>query len=184
MKKTLLALLVSVALAVPVVAATGNAVEKVNGETVGGFAVKLAAALGTPVASEQAAVASLRNVGLDLKADLNARLTEAEASRILSDLGMKVATPSNPSGEVSSSKSTQLAAAAGLSLSASPGLESVGADLPVQCLLEKNHGQCVNCCKPIVGWYDGCSCGQLVKFCAQFCKSTEPPPPSDEEPQP
>ena len=181
MKKTLLALLVSVVLAVPVVAATGNG----NSETVGGFAVKLAAALGTPSDSEQAAAASLRSAGVSLKADLNARLTEAEAARILSDLGMNVAAPASPSNEVSSGKSTQLAAVAGLSLSASPGLETSHDELPVQCLLEKNHGQCVGCCKPALGFVDGePRAGQIVKFCSQFCKNTQPPPPSDEEPQP
>ena len=185
MKKSLLALLVSVALAVPVVAATGNAAEKVNAETVGGFAVKLAAALGTPASNEQAAAASLRSAGVNLKADLSARLTEAEAARILSDLGMKVAAPTNPSNEVSSGTSTQLAAAAGLSLSASPGLETNGDDLPMYCLLEKNVGQCVVCCKPALGYDpDLPAAGQITKFCTQFCKTYEPPSPSDEEPQP
>jgi hypothetical protein len=184
MKKILLALVVSVALAVPVVAATGNAVE-VNSETVGGFAVKLAAALGTPASSEQVAAASLRSAGVSLKADLSARLTESEAARILSDLGMKVAAPSSPADEVSSGKSSQLAAAAGLSLSASPGIETAGADLPVHCLLERNIGQCVNCCKPELGFVEGADrAGQIVKFCTQFCKNTQPPPPSEEEPQP
>jgi hypothetical protein len=188
MKKSLLALLVSVALAVPLVAATDNAAEKVNAETVGGFAVKLAAALGTPASNEQAAAASLRSAGVDLKANLSARLTEAEAARILSDLGMKVAAPTSPSNEVSSGKSTQLAAAAGLSLSASPGLELNGSELPVHCLLEKNVGQCVVCCKPELGYDpDLPRAGQITKFCTQFCKNTEPPcssPPCDEEPQP
>jgi hypothetical protein len=188
MKKSLLALLVSVALAVPVVAATGNAAEKVNSETVGGFAVKLAAALGTPASSEQAAAASLRSAGVSLKADLSARLTEAEAARILSDLGMKVATPSSPADEISNGKSAQLAAAAGLTLSASPGIETTGGDLPVHCLLEKNLGQCVGCCKPELGFVEGDDrAGQIVKFCTTFCKSTEPPcpsPPCDPEPEP
>jgi len=184
MKKILLALLVSVALAVPVVAATGNAGDIANPETVGGFAVKLAAALGNPSGSEQAAAASLRSAGVSLQADLNARLTEAEAARILSDLGMKVAPPSSPANEISSGKSTQLAAAAGLSLSATPGIEVNGGTLPIQCLLEKNHGQCVNCCKPALGFLPNNGDGKIASFCAHFCNATQPPPPSDEEPQP
>jgi hypothetical protein len=185
MKKSLLALLVSVALVVPVIAATGNAAEKVNAETVGAFAVKLAAALGTQAGSEQAAVASLRSAGVDLKADLGARLTEAEAARILADLGMQVAAPTSPSNEVSSGKATQLAAAAGLSLSASSGIAISANDLPVQCLLEPNHGQCMGCCKPALGFDpDAPKAGQVSKFCAQFCKNLQEPPPSDEEPMP
>jgi hypothetical protein len=187
MRKGLLALLFSVVMIVPVMAATGTAAEKVESETVGAFAVKLAAALGSPAGNELTAAASLRSAGVDLKANLSARLTEAEAARILSDLGMKVAPPSNPSGEVSSGKSTQLAAAAGLSLSASPGLEANGSDLPVYCLLEKNIGQCVVCCKPELGFVEGDPrAGQITKFCTQFCKNTEPPcssPPCDGEPQ-
>ncbi len=183
MKKSLLALLVGVALVIPVVAATGNAAEKVNAETVGAFAVKLAAALGTPAASEQGAVASLRSAGVNLKADLSTRLTEAEAARILSDLGVKVAAPSSPSNEVSSGKASQLAAAAGLSLSASLGVEFSANDLPVQCLLEDNHGQCMGCCKPALGFGEG-DTGKISKFCAQFCRNVQEPPPSDEEPMP
>ncbi len=183
MKKGLLALLFIVVLIVPVIAVTGTASEKVNdAETVGAFAVKLAAALGTPASNQQAAVASLRSAGVDLKADLSARLTEAEAARILADLGMKVAAPSSPSNEVSSGVATQLAAAAGLSLTASPGIET-GGELPMECLMEKNHGQCTVCCKDDLGDNSDAPI-QLARFCAEFCKSTAPPPPSDEEPQP
>lgn len=181
MKKGLLALLLSVVLIVPIMAVSGSSTGKVEAETIGAFAVKLSAALGTPAGTEQAAAAALRSAGVTLNADLGARLTEAEAARILSDLGIKVAAPASPGNEVSSGQSSQLAAAVGLSLSTSPGIET-GADLPVGCLLERNHGQCTNCCKDDLG-ADPDAPEQLARFCSQFCKNTEPPPPSDEEPQ-
>jgi hypothetical protein len=188
MKRGSLALLCSIVLMVPVMAASGSDSQGVSSETVGGFAVKLAAALGTPAGSEQVAAASLRSAGVSLQADLSARLTEAEAARILSDLGVKVAPPSSPADEVSNGKSAQLAAAAGLSLSASPGIDTTSDDLPVHCLLEKNQGQCVGCCKPELGFVEGDpQAGQITKFCVQFCKTSEPPcpsPPCDPEPQP
>ena len=186
MSKGLLALLCSIVLMVPVMAAaSGSAPESAAVETVGGFAVKLAAALGTPASSEQIAAASLRSAGVSLKVDLSARLTEAEAARILSDLGMKVAAPTNPAGEMSSGKSSQLAAAAGLSLSATPGIEQVGDDLPVHCLIDSNRGECVNCCKMALGFHEGDDqAGQITKRCGQFCKLIQPPVVSEEEPLP
>ena len=48
-------------------------------------------------------------------------------------------------------------------------------DLPVSCLLEKNHGSCVTCCM------EATDAPGLV--CSRFCKSI-PPPQTDPEPEP
>jgi hypothetical protein len=46
-------------------------------------------------------------------------------------------------------------------------------DLPIQCLREKNMGQCVGCCK---------ESELTAKQCISFCKFVKPPPPSNEKP--
>ncbi len=182
MKKGLLAVLVSVALVAMAVAATGTSTQVANAETVGGFAVKLAAAMGTPVSSQEMAVATLRSAGVNFDTNVSARLTEGNAARILADLGVSVAAPSNPAGDISLGKASQIAASAGLSLSAGPGITT---DFPLQCLLEKNHGQCVGCCKDALGFDpEAPKAGQVSRNCSRFCKSTQPPPPSDPEPEP
>jgi hypothetical protein len=48
-------------------------------------------------------------------------------------------------------------------------------DLPMECLREKNHGQCVVCCKETE---------MTAEQCTRFCRFVKPPPPSDEKPQP
>ena len=47
-------------------------------------------------------------------------------------------------------------------------------ELPVQCLSERNHGACVNCCKELSGLPGN--------VCSHFCSFRVPPPPG--EPQP
>ena len=48
------------------------------------------------------------------------------------------------------------------------------ADLPIECLGERNHGACVNCCKALVDLPGN--------FCSHLCNIFVPPPP--EEPKP
>jgi hypothetical protein len=48
-------------------------------------------------------------------------------------------------------------------------------DLPTQCLLEKNIGQCMTCCMEAVD--------VPAYVCAHFCRNPPPPPPGA-EPQP
>ena len=198
MKKTLLALLISVALVVPSLAASGDGARNV--ETVGGFAVKLSAALGRAPATPEAAAASLRRAGVNLTADLGAKLTHDTATRILADLGVKVANSATPGNEMTVALSSQLALTLGRS-NALVGTEGMApapdaTDLPTECLLEKNHGECQECCKLAT------LCGDIIddpntgdplpipqpafacNVCAKFCKTFEPPPPSDEAPLP
>ena len=180
MKKTLLALLISVALVVPSLAASGDG--KANVETVGGFAVKLSAALGRNPATPEAAAASLRRAGVDLKADLGAKLTQGTASRILGELGMKVVNPETPEANVTVGVSSQLA----LSLSRSNAL--VGTDdkppgpgpgeLPVQCLVAQDKGECNDCCIATTG------CGDIREDPLTGDPLPGPQPPSDEAPMP
>ena len=47
--------------------------------------------------------------------------------------------------------------------------------LPTECLLEKNQGACVQCCKAALP-------GLPANICSHFCKAVVPPPPG--EPQP
>ncbi|HET8946088.1 MAG TPA: hypothetical protein VFQ07_03830 [Candidatus Polarisedimenticolia bacterium] len=57
-------------------------------------------------------------------------------------------------------------------------------DTVTQCLLERNHGACVECCKAATG------CGEppapfACNACAHFCQNNVPPPPEPQpEPQP
>ncbi|HYV19180.1 MAG TPA: hypothetical protein VFC25_09130 [Verrucomicrobiae bacterium] len=56
--------------------------------------------------------------------------------------------------------------------------------IPTQCLAERNHGTCVECCKEIT------HCGEPpalfpCNVCAKFCQNNVPPPPEPQpEPQP
>ena len=169
-----------------------------NVETVGGFAVKLSAALGRSPATPEAAAASLRRVGVNLTADLGAKLTQGTAARILADLGVKVVNPATPEENVTVGLSSQLA----ISLSISNGL--VGSDkkppgptdpLPAHCLNATEKGICNDCC------IDETGCGDIredingeplpgpqppfpCNHCSKFCNSFEPQPPSDEAPMP
>lgn len=153
----------------PAAAPTGKA-------TVGEFALKVATALGYDAADAKAAVTTLQGRGLSFSADLSSTLTEGEAARIMSDLGMAVVAPANPGATVSMARAGSLVA----SLPRSAGVESVstsgGDPNPTQCLSSVNRGACNNCCKEATGLG-----GQ---FCGRYCHANVPPPPSDSEPQP
>lgn len=59
--------------------------------------------------------------------------------------------------------------------SGSGGAPSPVVDLPVQCLVEKNHGTCVTCCMEATG--------APAWACSRFCKTVLPPPwPPEPEP--
>ena len=196
---------VAFVLAVSSLAASGDEARgkvETKVETVGGFAVKLAAVRGRAASTPEAAAASLRSAGVNvnLTADLGAKLTHDTATRILADLGVKVANPAAPENEITVALSRQLA----LSLSRSNILVGTAGmppapdptDLPMDCLVAVNFGTCQECCKVAT------SCGNIredpdtgdplpgsqppfpCNHCAKFCKSFQPPDISPEAPQP
>jgi hypothetical protein len=63
---------------------------------------------------------------------------------------------------------------------ASPG--PVAGEVPTWCLLERNHGACVTCCREAID----CDGGDTIpcQACAKFCKNNVPPAPGSEEPAP
>ena len=59
--------------------------------------------------------------------------------------------------------------------SGAPAPAPVQVEVPTECLAERNHGACVNCCKDKTG-LDG-------NICARFCRNVVPPLP-EPEPEP
>lgn len=142
--------------------------------TVGEFAVRLATALGYDAADAKAAAGALNRRGVTLAADLSATLTEGDAARIISDLGIATVTPANPGAPVSAARAGSLVA----SIPASMSIEGISPEDegPTQCLSSVDRGTCVNCCKDATG--------MTGKFCGHYCHANVPPPPSPEEPTP
>jgi len=167
MRKSLLILAVSAAVTVAAFAAS-TSVQK-STVTVGDFATKVARVLGKPAATPQAAIDSLKSLGVTV-GDSSARLTEGDAARILSDLGVSVKTQT-PGNALSAGRADQLLANVSLS-SASP--EIAPASVPTQCLQQDNRGQCQICCKVAYGCSLNGSC-DYAKGCADFCKAVLPP---------
>jgi hypothetical protein len=184
MKKALVVLAVCAAVTVAGFAASGG--EKAT--TVGYFAVQVSKALGYKATTPQAAAAVIKQrSGVDLTANLSARLTEATAARVLSELGVKVSV-GNGSGELSAKKVDSLATAVGLSAAS---VLPAQFDPPTHCLQEPNRGACVDCCKDAVGQLPGDpeedpnGLRDPGKECSKFCQAIVPgPPTSPSEPLP
>ena len=171
-KKILLVLalsagLTAVAFAAPAAPAAAKA-------TVGEFAVNLATALGFDANDAKAATKALAGRGVTFAADLSAPLTEGEAARIMSDLGIAVAKPANPGAAMSPARVGSLVASIPASMSIDGKVTQD--EGPTQCLSSVDRGTCVNCCKDATGL--------TGKFCGRYCHANVPPPASDEEPQP
>jgi len=178
MRKSLVVVAASVALAVAAFAASSTAQKPTI--TVGDFAMKVSAAMGQPVTDRSAAVQSLRTLGVKIS-DANASLTEGMAAKILTDLGVRVSTAS-PNSAVTPGKVEQFAGMARLSSAAASAVPQ--ASLPTQCLELRNRGQCDTCCTNALGCdVNSAPCAGGV--CAKFCKSVLPPghqSPSDPTP--
>jgi len=142
--------------------------------TVGDFAVKVAIAMGYEAPSATDAAATLRSRGVDLNADLGARLTEGDAAAVLERLGVPVVSPGDPGRLVSASKATALAGFASAAVNHSGGNGTDDLDLGpfLACLHSDNYAACVNCCQGIIP--DGP--GRLI--CPLVCKLNKPPNPS------
>lgn len=175
MLKPLVAVVVSAALILPVAAATAARSAPAEAETVGDFAMKLSGALGVEADTNMAAATALRGAGVRLGVDLDARLTYGHAARMLSDLGLKVTPPADPDGQVSRGKALQIALTASRSTFERADISQE--DLPIECLNEKNHGKCVNCCKLKVQTIPNLPPdSKIARSCSKFCRSTQPPP--------
>jgi len=144
------------------------------GTTVGGFAVRLATAIGYDPVDARAAAGVLKGHGISFAADLSAALTEGEAARILSDVGIAVVAPANPATPVSPARAASLAAA--IANTTSVEGRSLQDEGPTQCLSSRNRGECNNCCKE--------ASGLGGQFCGRYCHANVPPPVSPDEPQP
>src|SRR6266436_3278055 len=148
MKRSFLVFAVCAALTVAVFAASTSGPKAV---TVGDFAVRVSKALGKATPNRDAAVANLKSAGVDLGKDMSATLTERDAARILSDLGIK-STSRTPDRQLTTSKADQLIGAISQSSVASAAVSP--AALPTACLNESNRGACQNCCKVTFGCTD------------------------------
>ncbi len=171
-KKLLLVLALSAGVAVAAFAAPGAPVA--TKATVGEFAVKVAGALGLDASDAKTAASALKGRGVTFAADLSATLTEGEAARIMSDLGVAVVAPANPGTPVSTARAGSLVG----SIPASASIEGISPEDegPTQCLSSVDRGTCVDCCKA--------ASGLTGKFCGHYCHANVAPPPSPEEPTP
>jgi hypothetical protein len=143
------------------------------GVTVGDFAVKVAAVLQYDASTPQAAAAALERRGINLTPDLSAAMTQGEATRVLTDLGIGTVAPKNPSSPVSAPQAGLLAGLISTALAAEPVAGQAG--LPDQCLQQSNRGNCVDCCKaatlcgPPPNAFGDCN------KCSKFCQQVSPP---------
>ena len=176
MKKSVLVVAVGIALTAATFAASSVSKKPV---TVGDFAVKVSAAIGHPVATPEAAVQSLRSLGVKV-GDANGSLTEGTAARMLQDLGVRVST-SSPDKDVTVAKADQMAVLASITHAASSTIPE-STPLPTQCLELRNRGQCDNCCTT---YLTSVGADTSNGVCAHFCRQVPPPgqaSPSDPQP--
>ncbi len=179
MRKPFLAIAVSVALTVAVFAA-GSTSPKSSPITLGEFAMKVSRALGKVPADPKAAVSSLKTMGAKVEADLASRVTEGQAARILTDLGLRVTT-NTPSKALTVGRTDQLLLAVGPSASAA----SVSPEaIPTECFDVKTRGNCVECCKAAFGCDPSPALCEFASTCSHACKILPPPGhASPDEPQ-
>lgn len=179
-KRTFMVLALAASLMVVGVYAAPSTPAKVKGVTVGDFAVKVAAVLQYDSSTQQAAASALERRGISLASDLSTPMTQGEAARVLTDLGIPVVAPKNSSDPVTAQQAGTLA---GLISTLSTQSTADGPALPDQCLHSQNRGICQDCCKAAT------LCGPPpaafdCNTCAKFCKNNVPPPPSPGEPTP
>lgn len=122
-------------------------------------------------ASQTSAILQQVNLG----ARPNAPITEAGAVSLLKSLGID-ATTSAPGRPLSRERADALVRQFQVSLVAQPvsqgaavGYQGLPASIE-DCVLEKNHGMCVECCK---------ASGGGGSFCAKFCHAINKPSPSE-----
>ena len=178
MRKPFLALVVSAALVAAVFAAADKPASVTEPVTVGDFAVRMAAAIGSDASSPKAAAEALRAQGVGITDELEAPVTEGMAAQVLADLGMKAQAPADPNTQITSGAADRMATAVGLSAAVHAGPEwSSGISAILACLHSQTQAACVDCCKAAT------KCGIGKKsipclFCTLICRLNQPPPPS------
>ena len=195
MRKSLLVSMLCAAVSAAAFAAGTPQTGAGTAETVGGFALKVAAAYGADARDQSAAAAALQALGVSLGPDLGARLTEGQAAGILADLGLKVAPPAAPGNTVSVGMADRLATRVGLTCA--KGSNPPPGGMPTQCLHSKNRPACEECCAQAThcgsqdhgggkgddhGHGDDHHGGFGCDVCKDFCKANVPPPPSPGKP--
>jgi hypothetical protein len=171
MRSSKWALVLALVVAVPLTAYAGVSKAKDQSVTAGDFAVLLAAATGKGRdLSAEAAVESLRKAGVPI-GDVKAVLNEKDLAAILDHYGVRTVTK-DPGRVVSVGRAESALLAAGTQLASSataaPGPDQSALDI---CLVEPNHGQCVNCCKGLGGKPTDCA-----KFCFAINKTSPSEP--------
>jgi hypothetical protein len=120
---------------------------------------------------QEEALQRLRSLGAPLRGG-DELLTEGELAKIMLSFGLR-AHSSNPEAPVGETLANTAAAMITNTLpfvmqekprNSPPPASDVGV-----CLAERNHGQCVNCCKGF---------GERANVCAKFCMNLAPPSPS------
>jgi hypothetical protein len=163
-------------------AAVGSPAAKTG--KVGEFVVQLAAAMGQDAKSVSSASRSLERMGVKLSVDAETPLTEGLVARIATDLGIGIVPPANQNAPVTAPRASTLASLMGTSVTERTSAVSI--EPPTECLQSENRGECVECCKAVIGELPNPS-GEMRdagRECAEFCTNNVPRPPSDSEPQP
>ena len=120
---------------------------------------------------QEEALKRLRSIGAPVR-NGDDIMTEGELAKIMLTFGLRSHT-SNPKAPVGETLANTAAAMINNTLTFVSS-EGKPKDVPPEgdvsvCLSERNHGQCVTCCKDF---------GQRANVCAKFCMNLEPPSPS------
>lgn len=163
--------------AMPLAAAAGPAKgqpdRKNQTVTVGDFAVMLAAAAKTPNLEAAKAVERLARAGVPIGKPGDV-LKEGKLVEILGFYGVKAETRT-PDQPVTLGKAETALLAAGGSLVAAAGAAAPSEPDQTcldECLKERNHGQCVGCCREC----PGTSATRCAHFCPQLNKESPSEP--------
>ena len=156
--------------------------QKSRPATVGGFAVRIATALGYQDSTPEAAALDLRVRGIELGTDFDATLTEGVAAKAMADLGYNVVMPAEPSAPVSETRAGFLAGT--IAIAGSPGEAGPAGIGPIvsasgigQCMQQPNRGLCAQCCSDSLP--PGFPQGIGMQVCQRICAfGNHPPSPS------
>lgn len=158
--------------AIPLAAHAGQAKSNAadRAVTVEEFAVMLATARGGVKGQDAGkAVELMVRAGVPLPADGRQPLTEKSLAEVLDFYGVNVKAGSDRAVTPAKAAAALLAVGGMLSATAKGAAPAPSASLD-DCLVNANHGQCVNCCKVLLG---------SATSCAKFCFSINKPSASE-----